>query len=263
MTQNPSPAGLNPLRIERDDGDQIWRLRLDRPKGNVIDSAMTQALTAAFVAARGVPSLKAIVLCANGPNFSFGASVAEHAPQLVAGMLATFHELFRRIAACEVPVLAAVRGHCLGGGLEVVSFCHRVFCAPDGKLGQPEIVLGVFAPVASLLLPHRVGRAAAEDLCLTGRTIGADDALRLGLVDQLADDPEAAAMAYAREHLLKHSASSLRHAVRAVRGDFATDFFARLAKLESDYLTQLMATADAVEGIDAFLQKRPPQWRNA
>lgn len=263
MTQNPTPAGQNPLRIERDDGDQIWRLRLDRPKGNVIDGPMTKALTQAFVQARNTPSLKAIVLCATGPNFSFGASVAEHAPQLVAGMLGTFHELFHRLAACEVPVLAAVRGHCLGGGLEVVSFCHRVFGAPDGKLGQPEIVLGVFAPVASLLLPHRIGRAAAEDLCLTGRTIGADEALRLGLVDQLADDPEAAAMAYAREHLLKHSASSLRHAVRAVRGAFTAEFFARLAKLESDYLADLMSTADAVEGIEAFLQKRPPQWRNA
>lgn len=263
MTQNPSPEGQSPLRIERDDGDQVWRLRLDRPKGNVVDGPMTKALTDAFVQARGTPSLKAIVLCASGPNFSFGASVAEHAPAHVAGMLAAFHGLFRTIAACEVPVLAAVRGHCLGGGLEVVSFCHRVFAAADARLGQPEIALGVFAPVASLLLPHRVGRAAAEDLCLTGRTIGADEALRIGLVDQLADDPEAAAVAYAQEHLRKHSASSLRHAVRAVRGHFASEFFARLAQLEHDYLHDLMASADANEGIAAFLQKRPPQWRNA
>lgn len=259
MTMQPD----SPLRLERRDGDQLWVLRLDRPKANIVDAAMTKALTAAFDQARAVQSLKAIVLSANGPNFSFGASVQEHLPGQVADMLHGFHAMFRAMAAVCVPVLAAVRGHCLGGGLEVVSFCHRVFAAPDGKLGQPEIVLGVFAPVASALLPHRVGRAAADDLCLSGRTIGADEALRIGLVDQLADDPEAAALAYAGEHLLRHSASSLRHAVRAARGSFQREFFTHLDQLEHTYLHDLMATADAREGINAFLAKRPPHWSNA
>ncbi|MBM4059534.1 MAG: cyclohexa-1,5-dienecarbonyl-CoA hydratase [Planctomycetes bacterium] len=259
MTQNPD----SPLRIDRHPGDHLWLVRLDRPKANVVDGPMTRALTEAFAAARTTPALKAIVLCASGPHFSFGASVQEHLPEHVAGMLRAFHSLFRTIAACEVPVLAAVKGQCLGGGLELVSFCHRVFAAPDSKLGQPEIALGVFAPVASLLLPHRVGRAAAEDLCLSGRSLGAEEALRIGLVDQIADDPEAAAIAYAEATLLRHSASSLRHAVRAVRGSFAEQFFAQLDELEQDYLKELMATADANEGITAFLQKRAPQWRNA
>jgi cyclohexa-1,5-dienecarbonyl-CoA hydratase len=144
-----------------------------------------------------------------------------------------------------------------------VSFCNRVYAAPDARLGQPEIALGVFAPVASLLLPHRVGRAAAEDLCLSGRTIGAEAALHIGLVEELAEDPEADAMAYATEQLAKHSASSLRHAMRAVRGHFLEGFLKGLVNLEHDYLHELMATADAVEGISAFLQKRPPQWKNA
>jgi cyclohexa-1,5-dienecarbonyl-CoA hydratase len=257
-----NPA-TSPLRIESRAADALWLVRLDRPKGNVVDATMTRALAYAFLAARTTPSLRAIVLTASGPNFSFGASVAEHLPEHVAGMLRDFHGLFRTIAACEVPVLAAVRGHCLGGGLELVSFCHRVFAAPDGKLGQPEIALGVFAPVASLLLPQRIGRAHAEDLCLSGRTVAADEALRMGLVDQLADDPEAAAIAWAETHLLRHSASSLRHAVRAGRSAFTADFFAQLDRLEQDYLGSLMATADANEGIQAFLQKRAPQWRNA
>jgi cyclohexa-1,5-dienecarbonyl-CoA hydratase len=253
----------SPLRVESRLGGAVWLLRLDRPKANVVDAAMTKALTDAFALARTLPALKAIVLTASGPNFSFGASVQEHLPEHVAGMLHDFHALFRTIAACEVPVLAAVRGHCLGGGLELVSFCHRVFAANDARLGQPEITLGVFAPVASLLLPHRIGRANAEDLCLSGRTVPAEDALRMGLVDELADDPEAKALAWAETHLCKHSASSLRHAVRAVRGAFAETFFAQLAEIEQDYLVDLMATADAVEGIQAFLQKRAPHWRNA
>jgi len=252
----------SPLRIEKR-SEHLWLLRLDRPKANVVDAAMTQALDAAFAAARRAPALRAIVLSHAGPHFSFGASVQEHLPEHVAGMLRAFHGLFRTIAAAEVPVLAAVRGQCLGGGLELVTFCHRVFAAPDAKLGQPEISLGVFAPVASLLLAARAGRAAAEDLCLSGRSLGAEEALRVGVVDQIADDPEAAAIAYAEHHLGRHSASSLRHAVRAVRSRFQRDFFADLDALERAYLQELMATADANEGIQAFLQKRAPQWRHA
>jgi cyclohexa-1,5-dienecarbonyl-CoA hydratase len=260
MTTLPATS---PLRVESRNGDTVWLLRLDHGKGNIVDAALTRALGEVFAMARSTPALKAIVLAATGPNFSFGASVQEHLPEHVAGMLRDFHALFRTIAAAAVPVLAALRGHCLGGGLELVSFCHRVFAARDCKLGQPEIALGVFAPVASLLLPHRIGRAAAEDLCLTGRTVGADEALRIGLVDELSDDPEAKALAWAEVHLCKHSASSLRHAVRAVRGAFADTFFEQLAELEATYLRELMATVDAKEGIAAFLQKRPPQWRNA
>lgn len=258
-----SQSATSPLRVESRAADALWLLRLDRPKGNVVDGAMTRALADAFARARTVPTLRAIVLTASGPNFSFGASVQEHLREHVAGMLRDFHALFRTIAACEVPVLAAVRGHCLGGGLELVAFCHRVFAAPDSRLGQPEVALGVFAPVASLLLPHRVGRAHAEDLCLSGRTVGAEEALRMGLCDEVADDPEVCAVAWAEANLLRHSASSLRHAVRAVRGVFAATLFAQLAELEHDYLRDLMATADANEGIQAFLQKRAPQWRHA
>lgn len=251
-----------PVRCSRGADDAIWLVRLQRPKANIIDAAMTASLQRVFVQARQTPALKAVVLTSAGPHFSFGASVQEHLPSHVATMLRSFHALFRAIAEAEVPVLAAVRGQCLGGGLELVSFCHRVFAAPDVNLAQPEIALGVFAPVASLLLPQRLGRAAAEDLCLSGRGLGADECLRLGLVDVIAADPEAAAVAYATEHLARHSASSLRHAVRALRRDFLTRFFADLSRLEQAYLDELMATRDAVEGITAFVQKRPPQWSN-
>jgi cyclohexa-1,5-dienecarbonyl-CoA hydratase len=252
-----------PVDVELRAQGAVWVVRLARPKANVLDAAMIRALTTTFGEARTATGLKTIVLAAQGPDFSFGASVQEHLPEHVAGMLHDFHALFRTVAAADVPVLAAVRGRCLGGGLELAAFCHRVFAAPDAKLGQPEIALGVFAPVASLLLPLRIGRAHAEDLCLSGRTVGADEALRIGLVDELGDDPDARALAWAEANLLRHSASSLRHAVRALRGPFAETFFGQLADLEHDYVHELMATADAVEGIQAFLQKRPPQWRNA
>jgi cyclohexa-1,5-dienecarbonyl-CoA hydratase len=175
-------------------------------------------------------------------------------------MLATFHGLFRTALRCAVPMLAAVRGQCLGGGLELASFCHRVVVSPNAQLGQPEILLGVFAPFASFFLPERVGRGVADDLLLTGRSLGAEEAVAVGLCDQIAEDPLVTVLHYAREHLMPRSASSLRHAVAAARLDIEQRFERQIGDLERLYLEGLMKTADAQEGLIAFLEKRPPVW---
>jgi cyclohexa-1,5-dienecarbonyl-CoA hydratase len=252
----------SPVRIEELESGAIWRVLLARPKANVIDSAMSAALTEVFGRARAARDLKAVCLEGEGPHFSFGASVEEHLPESVAAMLQGFHGLFRAIAASDVFVMSAVRGQCLGGGLELAAFAHRLIASPDANLGQPEIRLGVFAPVASVLLAERCGRGAADDLCLSGRSVGAEQAHACGLVDEVADDPFAAALAYAQEHLLPHSASSLRHAAHAVRRGFHARFFEELDAVERYYLEELMSTHDAVEGIRSFLGKRKAEWRN-
>jgi cyclohexa-1,5-dienecarbonyl-CoA hydratase len=251
------------VRTEILEQGAVHRLVLCGSKGNVIDAALCSALGAAFREAASQPGVKAVLLEGEGAHFSFGASVEEHLPEHVASMLRGFHDLFRALLETSLPAVASVRGRCLGGGLELASFCHRVFAAPDALLGQPEIALGVFAPVASTFLRERTGRGPAEDLCLSGRTIGAAEAQRIGLVDAVADDPSAAALAYVREHLLPKSAASLRRAVCAVRRDLAARFQADIAAQEALYLGDLMKTADAVEGIRAFLEKRPPRWRDA
>ncbi|MCB1546007.1 MAG: cyclohexa-1,5-dienecarbonyl-CoA hydratase, partial [Rhodoblastus sp.] len=133
----------------------------------------------------------------------------------------------------------------------------------DAKLGQPEIQIGVFAPAASCLLPERVGLAAAEDLLLSGRSIGTDEALRIGLVTAVADDPEAAALAYFDKHLAPKSAAALRHATRAAREGVVDRVARKLAAIEKLYLDDLMATSDAVEGLTAFIEKRPARWKDA
>ena len=158
--------------------------------------------------------------------------------------------------------MVAVRGQCLGGALEVAAAGHLIFAAPDANLGQPEIKLGVFAPAASCLLPMRIGQVRAEDLLLSGRTISADEAYRLGLVTSVVDDPEAAALAYFDEHLAPLSASSLRHALAAVRGGVQEEVRMRLGEVEALYLDKLMNTGDAVEGLTAFIERRPPVWEN-
>ena len=252
------PAEGSGLRVVR--GERLWEVRLATPKANILDAAKMSGLREIFRAAGETPALAAVLLTAEGPHFSFGASVEEHLPDRVAAMLASFHGVFRAIAASGVPVVAAVRGQCLGGGLELVSFCHRVFAAPDAMLGQPEIKLGVFAPVASVLLPERVGRGAADDLLLSGRSIDATQALRIGLVDEVGDDPEGRARAYVEDVFGPLSAAVLRHAARAAREEFHRRMFTALEHLEQSYLDELMETADAVEGLRAFIAKRKPQW---
>jgi cyclohexa-1,5-dienecarbonyl-CoA hydratase len=254
----------SPIAVTRLDDGEIWRVTFGSGRGNILDAAALDALSDVFAMARTAAHLKAICLEGAGKHFSFGASVAEHLPDAVNDMLRRFHRLVLGILDSDIIVLGVVRGQCLGGGLEIVSLCHRVFASRDARLGQPEIVLGVFAPVASVVLPERIGRARAEDLCLSGRSVGADEALAMGLVDQIgAADPLDDALAYARTHLLPRSASSLRIAVRAVRRPLRIRVQTELPDVERLYLDELMPTADAVEGLRAFLDKRTPTWRDA
>jgi cyclohexa-1,5-dienecarbonyl-CoA hydratase len=177
-------------------------------------------------------------------------------------MLKSLHAVLLRLLDSPVPVLVAVRGQCLGGGLELALAGTLLFVAGDAKLGQPEIKLGVMAPAASCLLPERIGRAQAEELLLSGRSLDAAEALNIGLVTAVSEDPEGAALAWFRQHLLGKSAAALRCAMRAARLDFVERVRAKLARLEALYLDELMATRDAVEGLEAFLAKRPPRWEH-
>lgn len=252
----------DPVKVQFEHEGRLLRLKLDRPKANVLDAAMVAALDAALLEHGEKAGLLGILLEASGPHFSFGASVEEHLPAQCAAMLKGFHRLILRVLNSPVPVLAAVRGQCLGGGLELASAAHLIFASPEAKFGQPEIQIGVFAPAASCLLPERIGLAAAEDLLLSGRAIGAEEAVRAGLITETAPDPEAAALEYFGQHLAPKSASSLRFAVRAARGALCGRVALRLQDVERLYLNELMRTQDAAEGLEAFLAKRPAQWRD-
>jgi cyclohexa-1,5-dienecarbonyl-CoA hydratase len=239
-----------------------WRVVLGGSRGNIIDLAAVETLIDVFQRANRDQNLQVACIEGRGDHFSFGASVRQHLPEHAEKLVRGFGELFRVMLDGGVVVLSAVRGQCLGGGLELASFSHRLFAAPDARLGQPEIALGVFAPFASFFLAERVGRGDAEDLCLSGRLIDAGEALAMGLADQIAEDPSGAALDYARRHLLPRSASSLRYAVKAVRHGVQKRMEAELPEIERLYLEELMSTRDAVEGIRAFLEKRPAQWDN-
>ena len=251
-----------PLKIWSEAEGRLLRLRLNRPKANLIDATMIAALDAALARNSGNGQLGAVVLDAEGPHFSYGASVEEHMPEQCAAMLAGLHRLVMRMIEFPVPLLVAVRGQCLGGGLEVALAAHFMFVASDAALGQPEMKLGVFAPAASCLLPELIGPLRSLDLLVSGRSVTGLEAAAMGIASEAVADPEHAALAYFEEHLATKSASSLRYAVKAARLDYVARVRNKIRSVERLYLEELMATHDAVAGLEAFVAKRPPQWQH-
>ena len=258
MTMDTSQS----IKVWSDRYDRLLRVRLAQPKANLIDAAMIAGLDEVFTKRIKDSRLRAVLLDAEGPHFSFGASVEEHLPAKCAAMLQSLHGLLLMMIDAPLPILTAIRGQCLGGGLEVAMATTLIFAAPGARFGQPEVKLAVIAPAASCLLPERVGRAHADDILLSGRTLDSQEAFRIGLVHEVADDPEAAALSYFDQHLAQLSASSVRFAVKAARMGMAERLRTALAAMEKVYLEELMATRDALEGLQSFIEKRPPKWED-
>lgn len=245
--------------------DSVVRLTVDNPKGNIFTGAVMQELRDAVHDAADSPAVKLITIEGAGPHFSFGASVEEHTKDKVADMLPVLRGLVWEIASSEVPVAALVRGVCLGGAFEVVLACHFTFAAPDARMGVPEIRLGVVPPVAAALLPRKLTQSVADRLVITGEELTGERLRELGLVHSCfpADSLWDGVSAWHEDTLAKFSAGSLRHATRQARAAFLRRLDRRLEEQEKDYLERLMESHDAVEGINAFLEKRSPEWKNA
>ncbi|MCP3688472.1 MAG: cyclohexa-1,5-dienecarbonyl-CoA hydratase [Gammaproteobacteria bacterium] len=242
--------------------NSLLSLKLNRPKANIVDEQMIDLLQDALDENLDDQELSAVLITAEGPNFSFGASVPEHLPEQCANMLAKLHKLVLRLIAAPVPVLCSVRGFCFGGGLEVALGSNMIFASPDANFAQPEISLAVFAPAASCLLPERIGQAKAEDLLFSGRSFDAETALSCGLVQFIDQSPDDAALQYFDKYLAPRSKFALRQAVRAARSDVVERMKAKLDSVERQYLEVLMAGHDPVEGLTAFIEKRPPTWEH-
>lgn len=239
----------------------VHTITLDKAPGNVIDIALCGQLRHAIAAAAEAEVGKALVLRGAGKHFSFGASVEEHLPDKAPEMLAALGGVIRDLIGFPYPTIAGVQGSCLGGGLELVLACGIVIAEESAILASPEIQLGVLAPAATALLSAR----SAEDVLLTGRSLTADEALRMGIVNAIATDGDLDAVidGFVNEHFVPRSALSLRLATRAVRERRQKEIERRLDEAERVYLEDLLPTHDGVEGIKAFLEKRPPEWRNA
>jgi cyclohexa-1,5-dienecarbonyl-CoA hydratase len=257
--EEPPVPAVQTVKVHDADGAR-W-ITLDRPPVNVLDLPTIAAIAAALDSLDEQRDIKAIVFRSALPGtFSAGVEIRDHLPARVGDMLETFHGVFRRLEALPQATVAAVDGTCLGGGCELAASCDIVLATARSVLGQPEIDVGCFPPVAAVLLPRLVGRAAAE-IVLTGAPLSAAEAARCGLVSRVVDDLEAETRRVVAL-LAGKSAAVLALARRALREGATGSFSDALARVEALYRDALMATSDAEEGVRAFLEKRPPQWRD-
>jgi len=249
--------------IETEFKEGLGTITLNRPPVNILNIAMMEEINDQLNAWQGMKDLKVVLFNAKGKCFSAGVDVGEHMGDLAPKMIGAFHGMFRLMDTLGIPTVASVYGSCLGGGCELAVFCDFVVSSQGAKYGQPEIQVGVFPPIAAQIMPRIIGRKAAMELILSGKIISAEEASVLGLVNQVVaeEELEEATTKFVKPYL-KLSSEVLRKTKKAISAGLMDDFEPSLRAIEDIYLNELMQTADAQEGLKAFLEKRKPEWRN-
>lgn len=245
--------------------NRVARITFARPPLNVLNIAMMREIGAALNDCADRRDLVAIVFDAapGSRAFSAGVAIEEHVAETVFKMLDSFHSIFRMLNQIAKPVVAIVDGPALGGGCELVAACDIVICSKRARFGQPEIKLGVFPPVAAIILPRIIGEKKAREMVLLGEIVDADEALRLGLVNHVAPNGEINQQAEAVLTKLRElSSASLQFTRSALDLGSNGEFESALTEVENLYLNELMKTEDASEGVRSFMEKRKPEWRN-
>jgi cyclohexa-1,5-dienecarbonyl-CoA hydratase len=259
MTVASTGANLGRLSLAID--GPVARIALRNPPLNVIDIAMMEELSASLAEIERREEVCVTVLSGEGKAFSVGVDVAAHTPERVEGMLQKFHAAIRALVATKKVTIAAVHGHCLGGGAELAMVCDMVYSTESAQWGFPEIKLGCYPPVACTALAALVGQKKAAELILTGRTIGGKEAAEIGLANRAVAESELQAALDERVgDLCQLSSAALAIAKKASYAWDSMHFDKGLARAERIYFDELMKTADVQEGIRAFTEKRAPKW---
>jgi cyclohexa-1,5-dienecarbonyl-CoA hydratase len=249
-------------RITLEYQSSVAHLCLQNPPLNIIDITMMEELAEALVEIEAHPDVLVITFAGSGTNFSAGVDVAAHTPDKVEPMLAKFHAVIHLLISSKKVSVAAVHGHCLGGGAELALVCDLVYSSESAIWGFPEIKLGCYPPVAVAALAAVIGQKQAADLILTGRSITGADAADIGLANRaLPGEQVESVLQETIEHFKKLSPAALAITKKAMYAWDSIHFDKGLARAEKIYLDDLMRTVDAQEGINAFLQKREPMWK--
>lgn len=256
-----APSG-GPVRVREDGG--VVRVELDRPPVNVLDGAALEELEGALGAVRDSDDARLLLLSGRGRAFCAGVAVEDHLPDRVRPTVEALGRVVDALLDLPFPVVAAVHGATLGGGCELALACDIVVARTDAVVGQPEIRLGVFPPVAAALMPRLLGSGRALELILTGRRVDAREAREMGLVHRVfpVDGFDAEVEAYV-DGLAGLSRPVLRLAKRAVLESVGRSPGEAMRDAERLYLAELMDLDDPVEGLTAFLEERKPEWRDA
>ncbi len=256
---------MKKLKLEFSHDGAVANVILNDGKGNVLDNVMMLEMLELFEQFKTNKDIKLVTFQGEGKHFSFGASVPEHTKDLAGTMISTFHKIFTTLIDLSIPTMAKISGQCLGGGMELALVCNFMFADQTAVLAQPEIILGVFPPPASIMLPLKIGNARAEEILLTGRNVKAEEGERIGLLNKVyenKDDLNIGVDEWIIKNIVCKSATSLKYAVKASRVTFNYIMINKLPFLEQLYVGQLMETKDANEGINSFLEKREPVWEN-
>src|SRR4051812_47157452 len=249
-------------RITLEYQSSVAHLCLQNPPLNIIDITMMEELAEALVEIEAHPDVLVITFAGSGTNFSAGVDVAAHTPDKVEPMLAKFHAVIHLLISSKKVSVAAVHGHCLGGGAELALVCDLVYSSESAIWGFPEIKLGCYPPVAATALAALVGQKHAADLILTGRTINGKEAAAMGLANRaVPNDDVDGAVGQALDYLQKLSPAALAVTKKAMYAWDSIHFDKGLARAEKIYLEDLMRTVDVEEGVTAFLEKRTPVWK--
>lgn len=239
----------------------VARVVLTHPPLNVIDTPMMEELADSLKDLDARADISTIILSGEGKAFSVGVDVAAHTPDRIEAMLSKFHGVIRTLVATRKVTIAAVHGPCLGGGAELAMVCDIVFTAESARWGFPEIKLGSYPPVACTALAALIGQKRAAELILTGHEISGREAAEIGLASRAVGEAElSSAVDDCVGRLRRLSAAALSIAKKASYAWDSMHFDKGLARAEKIYLEQLMQTADAQEGIRAFMEKREPKW---
>jgi len=242
---------------------RVARLVINRPPLNILDIEILREFRVALDAALNDSEVRMVEFSGAGEKaFSVGTDIRDHLPERAPEMLREFHSLIRAVIASPCPTVAVVRGHCLGGGMELALACDFILAASNARFAQPEIKVGAFPPVAAILLPRMISEKRALEMILTGEPVTSEEAFRLGLVNRVAPDAslDDEVQKFSGQ-LLEQSPAILALARKTARLESRQAFEAALRETERVYVEELLHTEDAVEGIHAFLEKRPPKWK--
>ncbi len=251
------------IEVTENHSGQVAVMTLSAAPANILCEKMMLEICQFLESDKANSNRKLIVFKGAGDHFSFGASVEEHTKEQVQKMLPDFHKMIRAVLEHPVATLAQVSGFCLGGGFELALACSFKIACEKAKFAVPEIQLGVFPPVAAALLP--VGSSLSCQMIMTGERFSAAQLMDHNVLTMLAPEHELSQTVafFIEKHFLNKSASSLRFAHQAARLNQVNQFNSVITKLESFYLDELMATHDANEGIESFIAKRKPEWKDA
>jgi cyclohexa-1,5-dienecarbonyl-CoA hydratase len=249
------------IKFEKD--EHVAKITLNRPPLNVMNIGMMKEINIAIEALKHDIKLKVLIFGGEGKAFCAGVDVADHTREKAEEMIHVFHKIFFNLTRIKAPTIALVNGAALGGGCELATFCDIVLASEKSKFGQPEIKVGVLAPIAAVIFPWYMNMRKTMELLLTGETFSAKKAKEYGLVNAVFPDEkfEEETKEFI-DKITDNSSVVLQLTKMAVDEAFGENYHTGVAQVENIYLNKLMNTHDANEGLKAFLQKRKPIWKN-